>query len=324
MPLDEVVFDTFDGSFVPLSTASAGLIEQLRDAIPPVYEPRYGSAAELPWLEPEDLVLGYESDGRTYAYPLQVLNLRELVNDTIDGVPLLISYCPLCGSAVVFDRCFEGRTLLFGNTSALYESDLVMYDYETGSYWFQVAGRAIVGELTGSALDVVPSFVAAWAEWEALHPDTLVLVGDGDESFGSDRYARDPFEGYERIVDSGRFAFPVSEAVEDDRLQAAEVVVVVGAGGVEKAFPSSLLESGVNAEVGGVPVLVAPTSGGTLAAAYDRRLGEQVLSFEAAGSELVDLETGRPGTGPAAPSTARSPASGWTRCRCGAPSGSRS
>ena len=290
--LDDVVFDTFDGSFVPLSEASTGLVESLRDAIAPVYEPFYGGADALGWLEDDDLVLGYESGGRVYTYPLQILNLRELVNDTIDGVPVLVSYCPLCASAVVYDRRLGDRTLLFGNTSALYESDLVMFDHETGSYWFQVAGRAIVGELTGEALSVLPSTVASWGDWRALHPDALLLVGAGAESLGNLRYARDPFEGYEQIVDSGRFAFPVSDAVRDDRLRAAEVVVVVAAGGSEKAFPSSRLENGVNEVVGDVPVLVAPTLGGGLASAFDRRVGDQVLTFDQAGSELVDQETG--------------------------------
>ena len=289
--LDDVVFDTFDGGFVPLSEASASLIERLRDAIAPIYDPVYGAADELSWLEDKDLVLGYEAGGQAYAYPLKILNFRELVNDTIEGVPILVTYCPLCASAVVYERRLGERTLRFGNTSALYESDLGMFDHQTGSYWFQVAGRAIVGKLTGEALSVLPSSVASWAEWHALHPDGLLLVADGDESLDSGRYARDPFEGYDRIVDAGRFAFPVSDAVRDERLSASEVVVVVEVGGAEKAFPSSLLESGINAEVGGVPVLVAPTLGGGLAAAFDRRVDEQALTFVAAGSELVDLET---------------------------------
>jgi hypothetical protein len=249
--LDDVVFDTFDGSFVALADASPALIEQLGDVIRPIYEPRYGQGSELGWLEDDDLVLGYEAGGQAYAYPMQSLNLRELVNDTIDGVPVLISYCPLCGSAVVFDRRLGEQTLLFGNTSALYQSDLVMFDHQSGSYWFQVAGRAIVGELSGSSLAVLPSFVATWSEWQALHPETVVLVGDSDGSLDSDRYARDSFDGYERVVDSGRFAFPVTCAVRDDRLRAAEVVVVIGAGGTEKAFPASALDAGANVEVGG-------------------------------------------------------------------------
>lgn len=291
VPLDEVVFDTFDGGFVALSAADPALIDDLRDAIEPIYAPAYGRSEELPWLEDDDLVLGYEASGIAYAYPLKILNFRELVNDTIDGVPVLISYCPLCASGVVYERRLDGRTLLFGNTSALFESDLVMFDHETGSYWFQVAGRAIVGELTGRTLPVLPSTVATWGEWQSLHPDTAVLVGDGDESLGGERYARDPFEGYERVVDEGRFAFPVSDASQDTRLRAAEVVLVVEIDGARKAFPGAALDTAVNDQVGAVPVLVVPAPDGQPTAALDRRVGNQVLNFDARGSELVDRET---------------------------------
>ena len=289
---DVVVFDTFDGGFVSLAEASDELIGELRDAIAPIYEPTYGEASELPWLADDDLVLGYAAGGEARAYPLKILNFRELVNDTIDGVPVLVSYCPLCASAVVYDRRVDGATLFFGNTSALYESDLVMFDHETGSYWFQLAGEAIVGELTGTSLSVLPSTVASWGEWRELHPDGTVLVGDENGSLRSERYDRDPFEGYEEALDAGRFPFPVSDAVRDERLRASEVVVVVEVAGARRAFPSAQLAHGANTTVGETPVFVAPTLGGSFSAAFARTLGERVLSFETAGSALVDRETG--------------------------------
>ena len=90
-----------------------------------------------------DLVLGYvgPESGSAFAYPVKMLNLHEIVNDVIDGRPVLISYCPLCASGAVYDRELAGEVLLFGNTSALYQSDLVMYDHQSGSYWFQVLGE---------------------------------------------------------------------------------------------------------------------------------------------------------------------------------------
>ncbi len=292
VPLDAVVFDTFDGGFTPLSEASSDLIEQLRDAIRPIYDPVYGRHDALPWLEADDLVLGYQAGGQAFAFPFNVLNLRELVNDTIDGIPVLISYCPLCGSAVVYDRRLGDRTLRFGNTSALYESDLVMYDHSTGSYWFQVAGRAIVGALSGSELEVRPSVVATWAEWSALHPEGLLLSGDGNESFADRRYARNPFEAYPQAVDAGRFPFPVSDAVFDERLRASEVVGFGGGRWQAEGLPVGLLDAAVNDNVGDVPVLVFPSSGATLVAAYDRRVDGLELTFDAFGTEFVDRETG--------------------------------
>ena len=149
VPVEDVLFDTFRGGFVRLSEASEETIEILRDRIKPIYEPRYDSAGDGDWLSQGDGVLGYvSSSGDAFAYPMKMLNFHEIVNDVIDGVPLLVSYCPLCASGVVYDRELNGEVLLFGNTSALYQSDLVMYDHETGSYWHQVIGEAIVGPLT--------------------------------------------------------------------------------------------------------------------------------------------------------------------------------
>ena len=90
-------------------------------------------------------MIGFVSKTETFAYPVKILNLHEIVNDAIDGAPVLVSYCPLCASGVVYSRKLDGQVLIFGNTSALFEPDLVMYDHQTGSYWFQVIGEAIVG-----------------------------------------------------------------------------------------------------------------------------------------------------------------------------------
>ena len=131
VPLSEIVFDTFGRTlarFVALDRAQEELILGLRDAIAPVYHPVYGGEGDLPWLEDANLVIGYIAGDRAYAYPINILNLHELVNDELAGVPVLISYCPLCASGVVYSRKLDKQTLLFGNTSALYQSDLVMFD----------------------------------------------------------------------------------------------------------------------------------------------------------------------------------------------------
>ena len=134
--LKDIIFDTFDGSSKPLSEADSELIERLRDANKPVYVARYENPGDDDWLGDQDMVAGYvgHQSGQAYAYPVKFLNFHELVNDVIDDVPLIITYCPLCGSGVVFDRRVNDETLVFGNTSALYNSDLVMFDHNTGSY----------------------------------------------------------------------------------------------------------------------------------------------------------------------------------------------
>ena len=158
VPLSDILFDTFGGSprFLPLDRAKESRILDLRDAIVPILHPVYGAVDALSWLRDDNLVMGYVSEDDAYAYPINVLNMHEIVNDVINGVPVLITYCPLCFSGVVYHRELDGTLLTFGNTSALYQSDLVMYDHQTGSYWFQVGGEAVVGELTGSHLNLLP------------------------------------------------------------------------------------------------------------------------------------------------------------------------
>ncbi|MEE9199011.1 MAG: DUF3179 domain-containing (seleno)protein, partial [Dehalococcoidia bacterium] len=206
VPLDQIVFDDLDtGLLFRLTDATDEAILQLRDRIPPLNNPEYVKADEVDYLDPDDLVLGYSAGGEHYAYPFQLLNFHEFVNDELDGIPVLVSYCPLCRSGVVFDRRVDGQTLSFGNTNALYENNAVAYDRETGSYWLQAAGEAIVGPLTGRRMRPLPSVTTTWEEWKSLHPDTRVLsINTGYLA----PYDIDYFAGYENLVNASRFSFP--------------------------------------------------------------------------------------------------------------------
>jgi hypothetical protein len=287
VPLDAIHFDTFDGSSVPLSESTPELRARLLDAIPPVDDPVYGDIGAGDWLAPTDLVVGYVAGTQAYAYPFKILNFHEIVNDELAGVAVLISYCPLCRSAIVYDRRVAGNVLRFGNTSALYESDLVMVDRTTGSYWWQVAGSAIVGPLTGATLEPLPSSVATWKDWTATHPDTLVLSRDT----GYPRpYERDGFAGYAEAVDSGRFAFPVGEAARDGRLPAAALVVGVVRDGITRVYPVEGRSEPINDEIGGQPIVVFPGGGG--ATVFDSAVDGATLEFERRGEDLVDVQTG--------------------------------
>ncbi len=287
VPLEEVYFDTFDGGAVPLSDSTAELRSRLLDAIPPIDLPVYGEVGAGDWLESDDLVLGYTAGSQAYAYPFKILNYHEIVNDVLDGVPVLISYCPLCRSAIVYDRRVEGRLLSFGNTSALYESDLVMVDRTTGSYWWQVAGTAIVGSLTGSELDPLPSEVATWADWASRHPDTMVLTRDT----GYERpYERDAFASYTDVLDAGRFPFPVGEAARDTRLPPSALVVGIVLDGGTRAYPIDALTGPINDDVGGIAVVVFPTDGG--ATVFSAVVDGEALQFQSKEAGFVDVETG--------------------------------
>ena len=292
VPLEEVVFDTFNNRFVRLNMATEELIEDLRDAIEPIYNPGYGDADGLPWLNDRDLVIGYMPESGAYAYPVKVLNFRELVNDVIGGVPVLVTYCPLCGSGVVYSREVEGRTLLFGNTSALFQSDLVMFDHQTGSYWFQVLGEAIVGTMTGTRLTALPAMTITWREWKRLHPDTRLLVSDGGEAFGSS-FASDPFAGYAAAVNSGNFLFPVSEERLDTRLRASEIVITAEVGSAVKAYAVRFIgDRAVNDQVGGQPVVIFSRGSRSFGSAFLATVAGNQLTFQFEGGLFVDQQTG--------------------------------
>lgn len=292
VPLAAVVFDTFDGGSVALPEAPPALIARLRDAIRPIYEPRYAGVSGGDWLREDDLVVGYAGTEAAFAYPVKMLNFHEIVNDEIDGIPLVVTYCPLCGSGVVYDRRVDGRTLDFGNTSALYQTDLVMYDWQTGSYWYQTAGEAIVGELTGSRLRLLPSMTLPWKRWKDLHPDTRVLARD--QGFGrSYPYERDSFAGYENAVESLRFPFPVDRDKIGSELRPSEIVISVRAGETEKAYSMSRLGvAAVNDEIGGQPVVVLTSAIGPFAGAYSPLVGGRRLTFSIDRGTYVDAETG--------------------------------
>ena len=287
VPLEEIYFDTFDGGSVRLADSTPELRAGLLDAIPPIDRPVYGDSNAGDWLEPTDLVLGYVAGGQAYAYPFKILNFHEIVNDEIDGIPVLISYCPLCRSAIVYDRRIAGHTLSFGNTSALYESDLVMVDRNTGSYWWQVAGSAIVGPLTGTTLQPLPSVVSTWEDWMAQDQETRVLTRD---TGFSRPYEQDSFGSYSEFLDSGRFAFPVGEASQDGRLSPSALVVGVVIDEVVRAYPIDGLTNPINDDVAGKPVVVLPTDGG--AAVYHAAIAGEGLRFERRDDDFVDLGTG--------------------------------
>jgi len=286
VPLDEIYFDTFDGGSVTLADSTPEIRSALLDAIPPIDEPVYNWAQQGDWLEPTDLIVGYMSGDQAYAYPFKILNFHEIVNDEIGGIPILVSYCPLCRSAIVYDRRVDGETLAFSNTSALHESDLVMVDRTTGSYWWQVAGSAIVGPLTGTSLETLPSTVSTWSDWRATRPDTLVL--SRDTGFARP-YEQDSFAGFGDYVASGQFAFPVSPASLDDRLPSASLVVAVSIGDTIRAYLVDGLTAPINDTIADTPIVILPNDGG--GGAFSPIVNGDTLVFEQRGDALIDLET---------------------------------
>jgi hypothetical protein len=294
VPLGEIYFDTFRrmNRAVPLDVADPSLIRSLLDAIPPIYQPRFESVDSADtWLRDTDLVLGYAAEDEAYAYPINILNFHEIVLHTVGDVPVLASYCPLCRSGIVYDSRVRGELLLFGNTSALYQSDMVMVDHATGSYWMQVSGEAIVGPMTGERLKPLPSQTTSWGLWKQQYPHTVSL--SRDTGYRRD-YRVNPFDSMgSQLNATGRFAFPVSERGRDPRLRPGEIVLGLESGSVEVAYPISRLGDGViNDVVGDTPVTIFSLAEGPTGAAYSSYAGEEALTFVFESGSIKDRETG--------------------------------
>jgi hypothetical protein len=206
-----------------------------RDGIPSIDRPRFLAVASTRFLADREPVVALEVDGDARAYPLQVLTWHEIVNDVVGGTPVAVTFCPLCNTALAFDRRVDGRTLSLGTTGKLRNSDLVMYDRETESWWQQFGGEGIVGRYTGRALDRIPARIVSWAQFRREHPDGRVL----SRETGFDRpYGRNPYEGYDDVASPPFFA---AENLDDDRLAPKERVVFVERGGKAAAVPFAAL-----------------------------------------------------------------------------------
>jgi len=171
-----------------------------KDGIPSIDNPIFVPVAEMSDIGDNEPVIGFAINGDARAYPLRVLTWHEIVNDTVGGVPVAVTYCPLCNAAIVFDRRVEGQTTEFGTTGKLRNSDLIMYDRQTESWWQQFLGEAIVGARTGTQLKVLPARLESWAKFKARYPDGKVQVPNNP---GMRRYGANPYVGY----DGSRFPF---------------------------------------------------------------------------------------------------------------------
>jgi hypothetical protein len=165
-----------------------------RDGIPPIDRPKFKSAAEVGDIAAREPVIVYPLDANARAYPLRVLMWHEIVNDTVAGLPIAVTYCPLCNASLVFDRRVDGRVLDFGTSGLLRNSDLIMWDRQTESWWQQFSGEAIVGEFVGTSLKFLPSQVLPYGEFRRRWPNGPVLVPENPQLR---QYGRNPYAGYD-------------------------------------------------------------------------------------------------------------------------------
>lgn len=274
-----------------------------RDVIPAITDPVFGTDWEgvtievrrefqtaegftrtaEPRLRDDDTVIGVARNDEARAYPLRILNWHEVVNDTF-GEPLLVTYCPLCRSAIVAERRVQGEETIFGVSGLLFKNDLVMYDTATDSLWSQILAKAIAGPLTGDTLSFRPFTVTTLGEWRDQYPDTGVLrpppqSGTIIEGDGTRDYTTDPYLGYQQGDAVG--LEESADEFEDDRLHPKAEVLGIVHGGVARAYAlDDILSRGlITDEVGGLPVAVTTTSDGE-AVAWNREIDGTTLDLE--------------------------------------------
>lgn len=274
-----------------------------KDAIPAVDDPKFLAPREAnTWLKDREPVVSLEVGGHARAYPLQVLIFHEIVNDVIGQTPVLVTFCPLCNTAIAFERRVDGVSYDFGTTGNLRYSDLVMYDRQTESWWQQITGEAIMGELTGKKLRPFPASIISWKDFKAAYPQGQVLSRDT----GYYRpYGNNPYVGYDDI-DQRPFLYA---GTYDGRLRPMERVVTVSRDDAAIAFPFTLLKEQqvVHHRIGQQPLVVfyAPGTASALDAgsiADSRDIGAtgvfepimdgRGLTFRVEGDRIVDQETG--------------------------------
>ena len=230
-----------------------------KDGIPSIDNPKFVSVDEADeWIEGNELILVMEHKGEKRIYPLQIMVWHEIVNDNIAGDPILITYCPLCGSGIAYERTIDGGAVEFGTSGKLYNSNLVMYDRLTDTYWSQIDGVAIVGELTGSELTDISIDTVSWGEYTEFAENRDAQVLSQDTGF-SREYGRDPYGNY--YTDSF-LIFPVEQ--EDNRVHAKTVIFGIEVDGAYTAYrESDLLEnSEITDVVNGVNVKVTREADG--------------------------------------------------------------
>lgn len=275
-----------------------------KDGIPAIDHPKFISPGEAKaWLKDNEPVILFEHQNDARAYPLQILMWHEIVNDTVGGQPVVVTFCPLCNSSIVFDRVVAGEPTTFGTTGKLHYSDLVMYDRTTESWWQQLTGEGIVGDRTGYQLTFLHSQVIAFSDFKARYPEGQVL----SRATGFARnYGVNPYVGYDAI---GSSPFLYVGPPTPGTLLPTERVVTLDLGGTAIAYPYRVLseERVVNDTIAGRAIVVLWKAGTASAldnysladgrdigstGVFDRKLDNRPLTFVAEGNQIKDTETG--------------------------------
>lgn len=284
-----------------------------RDAIPAISGPRYWTLDEASEVYTDNVPLVQVNlNGDVRGFPLEILTWHEIVNDTIGGVPVAVTYCPLCNTAIAFEAQIGEEVYKFGVSGLLRNSDLVMYDRNTESLWQQSSGRAIVGTMVGARLKYVAAPVVTVGQLRSAYPDALVMSRDTGW-FRS--YGQNPYTGYDNPERGGPYGFFFDRDTIDERLPPAErVVSIEGPSGAAIAYAWSRLEQemvlhdsfdGIDLVVFWTPGALSILDSGIMrnsreigtTAVFETRLEGRSLTFmvnpaDDAGQTFVDEQTG--------------------------------
>jgi hypothetical protein len=273
------------------------------DGIAALEDPAFVPADSIDWLEDQEAVLTLRVGDDVRAYPVQIMTWHEIVNHTIGDIPVTVTYCPLCNSAVAFDRRADDRILDFGTSGSLHRSALVLYDRQTESLWTQFDGLAVIGDLIGTQLEQLTVQTVSWAEFREAHPTGAVL----DRDTGHDRpYGENPYGALDTRTDplNGWFTEEV-----DGRFNSYDRLVGFAAGDTAVAVPlEPLSRTGVaTTDLDGRPISVwhrpgtaSPLNNVSVAAGAEigatgvffSDLDGDELHFERTPAGFVDAETG--------------------------------
>lgn len=258
-----------------------------RDGIPPIDTPVFESVARAAeWVDGREPGALVQLDGEARFYPLSILTRHEIVNDAFGDVPVAVTFCPLCNTAIAYDRRVNGEVLRFGVSGLLRNSDLVMWDQGTTSLWQQITGVGVVGEFAGAQLESVPTSIVSFSQFVESFPDGRSL--SPESGFGQRAYGVNPYGGYSSLDRPFLFG-----GETDDRLPPLSRVVGVSEGDVIASYSFERLEAErvINDEVGGLPIVVF--FGGDTADALDERniASSQSIGSAVAHSPVVDGQT---------------------------------
>ncbi len=275
-----------------------------KDGIPSIDEPRFITVGEADqWLEASEPVILFRHEGQARIYPLQILTWHEIVNDQFSGLPIAVTYCPLCNTGMVFDRRFYDEVLELGVSGRLIYSNMIMYDRQTESWWIQATGQGIAGKFAGQRLRLLPSGMLSWADAREAYPEAEVLSRDTGHRRN---YGRNPYAGYDSA--ERPFLYRGPEVVPAGSNPMERVLTVYHGEAVE-AVPYSLLEREgvVELELDGRRVVVFWQSGTASAldaqrvpegrdvgsaAAYYAEIAGRSVSFERYNDRIRDRDTG--------------------------------